>query len=116
MKKSNIAFIVIVVLLIVGVSVVMTVPFSNTNYDDFAQCLTDEGAVLYGAYWCHNCDNQKAMFGGSVGKLNYIECIENEAICNAKGITGYPTWIINDQKYVGTQSLETLASVTGCSI
>jgi len=31
-------------------------------YDEFAQCLTDKGVKMYGAYWCPHCQAQKALF------------------------------------------------------
>jgi len=34
-------------------------------YDDFAECLNQKGAVMYGAYWCGHCKDQKKMFGNS---------------------------------------------------
>lgn len=86
------------------------------QYDDFAKCLTEKGATMYGAEWCPHCRNQKAMFGTSFHYINYVECPQNENICKAKGIKGYLTWIINGKKYVGEKTLETLASLTGCPL
>ncbi|MFH1400946.1 MAG: hypothetical protein ABIH41_05485, partial [Nanoarchaeota archaeon] len=34
--------------------------------DDFARCLTQSGATMYGASWCPHCNDQKEMFGSSV--------------------------------------------------
>ena len=31
------------------------------------------------------------------------------AVCNEAGIKTYPTWVINGQRYTGTQSLDALA-------
>ena len=76
------------------------------NYDEFAQCLSGKGASMYGAYWCSHCENQKKMFGGSFKYVNYVECTENEDLCNEKGIQGYPTWIIDNQQYPGEQTFE----------
>jgi glutaredoxin len=91
------------------------------QYDDFAKCLTEKGATLYGAYWCPHCQNQKAMFGSSKKYLNYVECDPNgdnanPDLCKSNNITGYPTWIVNGTHYEGEQSLEKLGSLTGCSL
>ena len=80
-----------------------------------AECLTNSGAKLYGAYWCPHCIDQKEMFGDAVGSAPYVECEDNAAECQAAGITGYPTWIFGDGTITqGAQSLETLADLSGC--
>ncbi len=110
--------------LIIGVLIVIGVAYSSisgyfvkpNSLDDFARCLKSKGATMYGAVWCGHCKEQKTLFGESFKYVNYVECPENEALCQQMGITGYPTWVINGVHYSGTQSLERLASLTGCSI
>ena len=84
--------------------------------DEFAQCLTDAGVVMYGTEWCPHCNTQKAMFGNSFKLANYVDCDLSRSVCLSEGVTGYPTWKHNGQSYSGTQSLETLASISGCSL
>ena len=80
-----------------------------------AECLTESGAHFYGAYWCPHCEEQRDMFGDAKDALPYIECEENQEVCAAAGITGYPTWIFADGTVVqGGQSFEALAEYTGC--
>lgn len=84
-----------------------------------AEHLTRVGAKEYGAYWCPHCFDQKQLFGAEAAKkLNYIECDPEgqnaqPSACQAAGIQGYPTWEINGELYSGTQSLETLAEISG---
>lgn len=91
-------------------------------YDEFAQCLTDAGAEFYGAYWCPHCANQKALFGSSIKYVNYIECDPRgdhaqPALCEEKGITGFPTWIFADgSRASGERPLAELAFKTGCEL
>ncbi len=92
-------FIGIVVIVIVFYSIPSVEP--STVYDDFAQCLTDSGAKMFGAYWCPHCLEQKESFEGSWNKVNYIECsLANNAgqtqICKDERIKGYPTWEFGD--------------------
>ena len=68
---------------------------TNKNFDEFAKCLTQKGAVMYGAVWCPHCIEQKAAFGDSFKYINYVECPDNTQLCIDKGISGYPTWIIS---------------------
>ena len=82
--------------------------------DEFAQCLTENNAVLYGTGWCGFSNQQKDMFGDSFEYLDYVDCEENSAVCSAAGVTGYPTWIIDGESVSGVQSFENLAQRTGC--
>jgi glutaredoxin len=71
---------------------------------------------MYGAEWCGHCKQQKEMFGESFKYVNYVECPENQVLCEQMGITGYPTWIINGVHKEGAQSIEELSSLTGCPL
>lgn len=88
------------------------------NLVPFAQCLAEKKVTMYGAYWCSHCKTQKALFGDSIVYVPYVECTENPKLCEAKGVQGYPTWIVpsdgGDKKLSGGQSLETLAKESGC--
>ena len=75
------------------------------QYDDFAKCLSSKGAVMYGAYWCPHCQNEKKAFGDSFRLINYVECTEETSKCLAEKINGYPIWIFPDGKRLeGEQS------------
>ena len=93
---------------------------NSTKYDAFAQCLTDKGVVMYGAYWCQHCAEQKRIFGSSFDKITYVECsLPNNAgqtqICMQKNITGYPTWEFADgTRFEGAQTFSTLSWKSGC--
>lgn len=85
-----------------------------------AQHLTATGGVMYGAYWCPHCADQKAMFQASADQLPYVECAadgENAQpnLCQQRGIQGYPTWEISGQLYPGFKSLDELAYLSGFS-
>lgn len=83
-----------------------------------ASHLTSSGAKMYGAYWCPHCAEQKELFADGAKQLPYIECDRNgenpqAQLCADKGVQGYPTWEINGQLYPGTQSIDTLANLSG---
>lgn len=81
------------------------------EYDNFAKCLTEKGAVMYGAMsWCHFTQGQKAMFGKSFKYVNYHEFNE------LPGIKKTPTWVINGAWYENAQSFDKLAALTGCKL
>lgn len=92
------------------------------KYNDFAQCLTESGAKMYGAYWCSHCKDQKAMFEDSWEYVNYVECSlpggnGQTEVCQQEGITGYPTWEFADGSRVsGAIPFEKLSYFTGCEL
>ncbi|MFQ4136774.1 glutaredoxin family protein [Nodosilinea sp. PGN35] len=82
-----------------------------------AQHLASTGGVMYGAYWCPHCADQKAMFGDSVEQVPYVECAADgdnpqPELCEQKGIQGYPTWEIGGQLHPGVKSLADLAALS----
>ena len=87
-----------------------------TDLDKFAKCLTERGATIYVIKTCSACNSQKKMFGDSLNYINLVECTENQHLCQEKGISRVPTWIINGLPYVGVQSFERLSELTGCSL
>ena len=81
------------------------------QYDNFAKCLTEKGAVVYGAIdWCKYTQGQKAMFGNSWKYLNYQD------FSKLPGIKKTPTWVINGKWLENVQSFDKLAAVTGCKL
>jgi len=75
---------------------------------------------MYGAYWCPHCAEQKKLFGSAFDYVNYVECDPkgkdaNPALCQQKGIGGFPTWEIGNDLYEGTRSLQELARLSGFS-
>ena len=90
--------------------------------DGFTQCLSERGAMFYGAFWCQHCQNQKALFGRSAKLLPYVECSTPDAkgqlpICIQKEIKGYPTWIFADgSREDGEVPLVKLAEKTQCEL
>jgi hypothetical protein len=91
----------------------------NAAYkENLAKFLKEKGMILYGAYWCPHCKEQKELFGDAVQYLDYVECDAkgpnaNPDECVARGIQGYPTWIYEGKQYSGTQSLAELAKIVG---
>ena len=91
---------------------------SNSFAGRLAQHLTVTNAKMYGAYWCPHCLDQKKRFGEAKKLIPYIECDakgENPqpALCQEKGIKGFPTWEINGKMLSGERSLDELADASG---
>lgn len=89
---------------------------SPGEYDDFAKCLTEKGAVVYGNNLCSYTGKQLNFFGKSKEYLNYIRCEKNDKLCDEKGVKITPTWEFEGKTYSGVQTFEALARITGCEI
>lgn len=117
---ENMKNLAIVILLVLGISAGFFIFKSgkpSANLDEFAQCLAEKEVVMYGAYWCSHCQNEKEAFGDSFKYINYIECTEEPQECLAKGIKDYPTWILpNGRKLEGEQGIENLSRESGCQL
>ncbi len=91
---------------------------SSIKKINFAKFLNDNNIVMYSAYWCPHCNDQKQLFGKkAVEELIIVECAKdgknnNYKLCQEKGIEGFPSWEINNQIYSGTMSLNELAEMT----
>jgi glutaredoxin len=122
--KMKIKSVYLIAIIIVSLAVITLTGLAATGYfsmpsgkyDNFAKCLSQKNAVMYGAEWCGHCKNQKAMFGDSFKYVTYVECTTNQATCDANGVQGYPTWIINGKAYPGEISLESLSTTSGCPL
>jgi len=118
-NSKMISLVVIILVIIIGTVTAVTFYRNGSdgkNYDEFAMCLAEKDAVMYGSEGCTHCMNQKLEFGTSFQYVKYVECPLDLELCRAVGIVAYPTWIINGEKYTGEQPLETLADLTGCEL
>ncbi|MBT4651264.1 hypothetical protein HOC13_01960 [Candidatus Woesearchaeota archaeon] len=109
--------------IILMITVLLTVIFligckkEPSDLNTFTDCLTENGAKLFGASWCPHCQQQKDLFGDSFKNLDYTECTEQQQKCSEEAITGLPTWKFADGSIaMGTQELAQLAKKTGCSL
>ena len=84
-----------------------------------AEHLKAKGAVMYTAYWCPHCHEQKELFGKeATAKLTIVECAPDgvnsqRALCELKKIEGFPTWEISGRMDSGVKPLAKLAEWSG---
>lgn len=115
--------IVAVVLVVLAVGLTIKHHFDH-KYDAFAKCLKDRNVLMYGAYWCPHCADQKELFGASFKYAPYVECgLEGnrrgeQQVCKDAGVKLFPTWQFppTGQRYEGNLSLESLSDRTGCPL
>jgi thiol-disulfide isomerase/thioredoxin len=96
---------------------------NNKDLDKFTKCVTDKQAVMYGAFWCPHCKEQKEMFGEAFRNINYVECgvpgnpREQTPACKMMMIKRYPTWAFSDgERDEKVLSLQDLSQKTGCKL
>lgn len=96
-------------------------PAEPSKYAEVAKCLTDKGVIMYGAYWCPHCSNQKKIFGSDFQFIKYQECDPqgvggDKAACLEAGVTQYPTWKFPGQgNVIGEQQVRDLAKLANCT-
>ena len=89
--------------------------------DNFARCLASKHVVMYGAFWCPHCRDQKEPFGSSFEYVPYVECgikgsrAETPA-CLSVGIKRFPTWDFDGARVEGVMPLQALSEKTGCPL
>ena len=114
--KNSKKILIISIVSIVFVLIVGGIGFSYVNtlkpavLDGFAQCLTDKGAIMYGATSCQYSHAQQGMFGNSKKYLDIRDFTEDP------NIQVTPTWLINGAYYRNVQTIDKLSSLTGCKI
>ena len=92
---------------------------SNPAKLALADYLKASGAVMYTAYWCPHCHEQKELFGRqATEKLEIVECAPDgrnsqKALCDAKKIEGFPSWEIKGVIASGRKPLDELADRSG---
>jgi uncharacterized membrane protein/glutaredoxin len=80
-----------------------------------ARHLREQGAVMYGAYWCPHCTEQKALFGDAAKDIPYVECAKDGVnarpdLCEKAGVKSFPTWVMGTERREGVQSLDALST------
>ena len=124
MKKGVLIFWGIIVgLIVIGVAASFLASAAPNKLDSFAKCLKDNGAIMYGAFWCPHCQRTKAMFGSAAKYLPYVECSTPDGqgqtqICKDKGITSYPTWVFANSTTTlsGEHTLTELSQASKCPL
>ena len=111
-KKSWLTFIIIVAIIIISIFIIKN-RGGNEVGDELAKCIASK-SELYVQKGCIHCKTQEEMFGSSFKYLKTTDCFYERETCAEKEITATPTWIINQQKIVGVQSIEKLKELTGC--
>ncbi len=87
---------------------------NNTNVSEkLTKCIASK-STLYVSTGCSACLRQESFFGDNAEYLKIVDCTILPQECNKVDIIRVPTWIINDEMYVGVKSIDELKELTGC--
>ena len=112
-KRNNL--VLFIILIAVVLIVVLIIHFQNSNNlieKDF-KCISEK-SELYVSKTCSHCAEQKKLLGDYLIYFTLIDCLDTPQKCIDNGITRVPTWIINNQTYVGLKTLNELKNLAGC--
>jgi hypothetical protein len=117
--------IVIAIFILAVVSLIAMILYRQSHrYDAFAKCLKDRHVLMYGAWWCPHCVEQKEKFGASFKYAPYVECgfpgntRGEQPVCKDAGIQHFPTWQFPPvgERVEQVLSLDDLSDRTGCPL
>lgn len=116
-KKNNKSLIInisiiLVILIISYLSLKPSNPESQTD-EELIKCIADK-ATLYVQLGCSHCRTQEELFGDNLKHINIVDCFDELQECRDAEIRGTPTWIINDEHYIGVKSIKKLKELTKC--
>jgi len=112
-SKETRTFLALIAIVIVIIVIIMYATSNQSPETETAKCIGDN-SILFVSKTCGHCTNQKAMFGDNIKYLNMLFIDEDKEQAEKYNVERVPTWIINDQSYVGVQSIEKLKELTGC--
>ncbi|HNZ52473.1 MAG: hypothetical protein BWY36_00379 [Candidatus Diapherotrites archaeon ADurb.Bin253] len=108
-KSNIITLAIIIIILIIAILALSKKPVETDEKE--IKCIASK-TTLYTQLGCHACESQRELFGNNYKYLNVIDCWYERDKCNEIEYT--PTWIINQEKVVGVQTIEKLKELTGC--
>jgi len=111
MKKSSLITIIVIVAIIIF-AIVLIKSTSNGVSKETTMCIA-ASSEFYTQLGCHACEIQEEMFGKNSQYLTLIDCWTERDKCTE--ITHTPTWVINNQEYIGVQTIEKLKELTNCN-
>ena len=90
---------------------------TETEANEFIDCLDESEVLIYGAEWCSACGNLAESLGGyELVDPIWIECTEEEERCNEEKQAGYVPEMHIEGELVDTMGPETLSEELGCSL
>ena len=89
---------------------------SDPKADNFESCIKEKDITLY-----INTENlaetlRKVELMNYLKDIKIMNCLRNNQACAEKGVSFFPTWIIEDNKIEGDILISDLTKFSGCKI
>jgi hypothetical protein len=111
MKNKKSKRLVLTAIILIILIIVFFPKNQEQTSEQVAKCI-GERATLYVQLGCPHCRTQENIFGENLQYLNIVDCYETPEECSV--IRATPSWRIDNQTYLGIQSIEKLRELTGC--
>ena len=115
MKKDTKIYLILAVIIIIIIAGIYLIknPTIPVEDEELIKCIADN-SIVYSSATCSACKYQKELFGKGYKWINEVDCLYESEKCQEANIRATPTWIINNQEYVGAKTIEELKDLTGC--
>ena len=114
MDKKSIKIYSILVIIVIVIILIISYTKGNGNSDEKTiQCIADNSLFIV-KEGCSACASQKKILEGYLDKFEMVDCAYETEKCVELGIERVPTWIIDNEEYVGVKSIDELKELTGC--
>jgi protein-disulfide isomerase len=112
-KDTKVYLILVAIILIIIIGIFAIKKNSGSPEIKLAECI-GKNSIIYIQNGCSACKTQEDLFGDNYKYLNKIDCKVEIQKCIDADITKTPTWVINNEKYSGVQTIEKLKELTNC--
>jgi len=116
MKSKRATSYKLISVIIIIVAVILTINYVKNNgkvSEETARCIAEK-SKLYVSKTCSACAHQKEILGNSLELFDVVDCSVEKEACKVQEILRIPTWVINNEKYLGVHDFSKLKEITGC--
>ena len=112
-KRNNLILVIIFIVVVLIVGLITYFQNSNNLTEKDFKCISEK-SELYVSRTCSHCADQEKLLGNYLSYFNITDCLDNIKVCANLEINQVPTWVINNQTYVGVKTLNELKKLAGC--
>ena len=113
MKKETITIIILIIIIIAIIVIIYYIKANENQDDPTIKCIASKSKIIVSPT-CSACAYQKQILGDYLNYFEILSITEHPELLEQYNLDGVPTWIINEEKYPGVQSIEKLKQITGC--
>jgi hypothetical protein len=112
-RKEILAIALLFAAVIVIILIIRFVKGDGSESEKVMMCIANKSEIYY-SRTCVACASQEDILGNYFDVFQKTECIAEKQKCRDAEIERYPTWIIDNKKYIGVHTISQLRMLTGC--